>query len=145
MRRRLQLVPFSYIPSAPDAALSERLQEELPGVLAWAIEGCVALQQSTGLQPPKVVADATVEYFADQDALAAWLRERTIYRQGASERSSDLFADWKPWATARGEEPGTVKRFSEALERQPQYVKKRMGVGVVFLHIALQPPESSGG
>lgn len=138
MRRRLHLVPFTYVPPKPDQGLADALQPELPGILAWCIAGCLEWQQR-GLQPPQAVRDATAEYFAEQDALAAWLAERCKRDPAGVAPSRALFVDWKAWALERGQEPGTEVRFSEAMERHAS--KKRTKTGVVFVGLKLLPGE----
>lgn len=136
IRRRLHLVPLTYVPAKPDPDLTERLKAELPGILAWAIRGCLMWQRD-GLRPPPVVAEAGAEYFADQDSIAAWLGERCERVPHATAKTRHLFADWSLWAKGRGEEPGTEKRFSEALQRYA--AKKRTSGGVMFLGLRLLP------
>jgi len=45
MRRRLHLIPFTYKPPRPDKDLPERLRAERPGILAWAVQGCLEWQR----------------------------------------------------------------------------------------------------
>jgi putative DNA primase/helicase len=141
MRRRLRLVPLTYVPPKPDPDLPEALKTELPGILAWAIQGCLAWQRQ-GLTPPAVVVNACADYFAEQDSVATWFGERCDRLPAAQSPSRGLFADWQKWAKDRGEEPGTEVRFSEALEQIA--AKKRTNRGVVFLGVALKP-EWAGG
>jgi putative DNA primase/helicase len=60
MRRRFNLLPFTVaIPTAErDLELAGKLQAEWPGILQWAVDGCLAWQRE-GLRAPKVVTDAT--------------------------------------------------------------------------------------
>lgn len=139
MRRRLHLLPLTWHPPAPDPALPERLKQELPGILAWAVAGCLAWQRE-GLGMPEAVREATAEYFGEQDQLAQWLEERCAPQRGAQTPSSALFRDWEAWSKARGEVPGTAKAFSAELERH--YAKKRTNRGVVFLDLRLLPSET---
>lgn len=139
MRRRLHLVPLTYVPAQPDPELANALKAEWPGILAWAIEGCLAWQRE-GLRQPPVVADASAEYFAEQDSLAAWIDERCERVAGARLPARAAFADWKAWSHSRGEEPGTEKRFSAELERH--FAKQRMKTGVQFLGAKLLPNET---
>lgn len=116
IRRRFNLLPFTVTvpPSERDAELTEKLRSEWPGILAWAIEGCLAWQRE-GLNPPAIVTDSTEEYFAAEDALALWLCDRTERKAGAWENTTALFNDWKEWAESSGEFVGSQKRFSESL------------------------------
>ncbi|MBL6458824.1 hypothetical protein JMJ55_26180 [Belnapia sp. T6] len=140
MRRRLHLLPLTHRPAQPNPDLPDLLRNEMPGILAWAIEGCL-LWQMHGLGMPLVAKEATADYFAEQDLLARWLAERCEDRPSATTLSSVLYRDWSQWATERGEQAGTQKAFSGTLERYR--AKKRTNEGVVFIGIKLKP--SLGG
>ncbi|WP_068427934.1 phage/plasmid primase, P4 family [Magnetospirillum sp. XM-1] len=116
MRRRLHMVPFTITipPAKRDKQLSDRLLAERDGILAWAVEGCLAWQR-TGLRPPAAVMAATDEYFESEDAFGRWLDERCERGNSFSETTSALFADWKNWTEANGEFTGSIKRFAENL------------------------------
>jgi P4 family phage/plasmid primase-like protien len=136
MRRRLNLVPLTFVPGTPDPNLADDLRTELPGILAWAINGCIAWQRD-GLNPPEVVRYAGDEYFAEQDSIGNWFAERCERTKGAKTTSSRvLYADWREWATLHGELPGSEKWFSECLQRIA--AKKRTNIGVVFLGVRLR-------
>ncbi len=139
MRRRLHLIPMTFVPPKPDRTLPETLAGELPGLLAWAIQGNLDWQR-IGLKPPQAVRDATADYFADQDLLAEWIADRCEPKSGATMPAGRAFSDWKQWAIARGEEPGTEKRFSGALERH--FAKQRTNTGRVFLGVRMRPSDS---
>ncbi len=61
--RRIRLLPFTVtIPDEKkDRRLVEKLGVELPGILNWALEGCIHWQ-SEGLTTPRCVKDATDQY-----------------------------------------------------------------------------------
>lgn len=126
MRRRLHLVPLTHVPAAADPELPEKLRAEWPGILAWAVEGCLAWQKH-GLAVPPSVESATNEYFSHQDTLAEWIDERCEKVRGATMPARTAYADWKTWAGVRGEDPGTEKRFSGELERR--FTKQRTKAG----------------
>ena len=42
MRRRIHIVPFLHKPPQPDPCLGEALRVEGPGILRWAVDGCLA-------------------------------------------------------------------------------------------------------
>ena len=60
MRRRIDLIPFNVIipPKERDIDLFEKLKEEWPAILGWAVRGCAEWRR-IGLAPPKAVTDAT--------------------------------------------------------------------------------------
>ena len=131
IRRRFNLLPFTVTipPEERDPKLKEKLRYEWPGILAWAIQGCLEWQQR-GLSPPEAVQTATAAYLEAEDATAAWMEERCERDPQAWERSSDLFASWKPWAEQAGEFAGSTKRFVQTLEgRGFQPKKTRTGRG----------------
>jgi putative DNA primase/helicase len=68
---------MTFVPSKPDVGLSDVLQAEQRGILAWAIRGCLAWQRD-GLTEPDAVAQAGSDYFAEQDSLGAWVDERCM-------------------------------------------------------------------
>jgi putative DNA primase/helicase len=117
IRRRFNLIPFTITipPKERDEALGEKLQAELSGILSWAIQGCAAWQER-GLDPPKVVTDATAAYLESEDAFAAWIEDKCERDANSFSTSTALFSSWSEWATANGEFVGSVKRFGAALE-----------------------------
>ena len=73
--RRLKLIPFVVtIPADEvDPRYPSRLEAEMPGILAWAVEGCLQWQRC-GLGEPDVVARETGGYRREQDVLADFCR-----------------------------------------------------------------------
>lgn len=116
MKRRLHLIPFTVTipPERRDGKLTEKLFAERDGILAWAVEGCLAWQRE-GLLPPDCVVSATEEYFEAEDALGQWMDESCDLTPEAKVASSDLYANWREWAERAGEYVGSIKRFSELL------------------------------
>lgn len=118
MRRRFQLIPFTAsIPeSEKDVALGEKLQGELPGILAWMVAGCIAWQRD-GLRPPAVVLDATDEYFEEEaeDILNMWIRECCEVDPQADAPHGVLYASFKNYADRSGERPISSKQFAKDL------------------------------
>jgi len=117
IRRRLHLVPFTVtIPEEErDLSLGEKLRLEFPGILAWAIQGCLDWQRE-GLNPPPVVREATTDYLAAEDAIGRWLDDRCVVRQGCWTTAGALFADWQSWCQQTGEPGFSQKRFTQQLE-----------------------------
>ena len=72
--RRIRLIPFTVrIPtSQQDKTLSATLRRELPGILAWAVQGCLAWQEN-GLDEPADVVSATERYRQEMDPLSDFI------------------------------------------------------------------------
>lgn len=132
IRRRLYLIPLCVtIPEAErDTRLIEKLRSEFSGILCWAIQGCLDWQRLGGLFPPQLVLDATASYLAAEDAIARWLEERCSPAGGLWVSSSVLFADWKKWCEANGENCRTQRWFVQQLEAhaiEPQRTSRARG------------------
>lgn len=107
--RRVRLIPFDVcIPAEKqDPNLTSKLMTELPGVLNWAIEGCL-LWQHCGMKTPDVVNIATEEYRSSQDLIGIFLAETcTICPQKKSGyvKTSDLYKAYCDWCEEAGERP----------------------------------------
>ena len=85
--------------------------------------------QQMGLAPPKAVTSATDAYMEAEDALTAWIEEQCVHDPQAWERTTALYAAWKAWADKSGEYAGSMKRFSQALEKRDgvTYERDRQG------------------
>ena len=115
--RRFNMLPFSVrIPKEErDQTLPEQLKAEWPGILRWAIDGCLDWQD-IGLAPPKAVTDATEDYLNAEDALGQWLGECCIQARQLELPTSQVYASWKAWSEIAGEQTGSLKRFSQAMQ-----------------------------
>ncbi len=147
MKRRFNIVPFVHKPEKPDRQLETKLRAELPGILRWMINGCLAWQEE-GLKQPESVATATAEYFDDQDLLGQWLEDCcTVEAENAHrwEMAADLFQSWAEYAKAANELPGTQKGLASKLirHRLRNGAKKYNGKNHrVWLGINLRKPDT---
>jgi putative DNA primase/helicase len=115
--RRIRLLPFMVtIPEAEqDKRLSEKLRAELPGILRRAVEGCLAWQQE-GFEPPQAVQQATGDYRAEMDVVAAFIRKRCIQGQQKQVGTGELHTEYVGWCTQVGEQPVSQKAFGATLK-----------------------------
>lgn len=102
--RRIRLIPFDItIPEEQrDHKLQSQLLAELPGILNWAVEGCLAWQRE-GLNPPPCVVVATMAYRSDMDILGDWIDECCVTGATVLETItpvSHLYASFEQWASA---------------------------------------------
>ncbi len=133
--RRLRLVPWDVvIPAAErDPELPARIAGELDHVLAWLVAGYAAWK-ADGLDEPAAVTEATSEYRGESDALARFLDERCLPL--GQVRSSLLFAEFCKWCAGEGEEPGSNKALSQALENKG-FSKEHTRNGAVWMGLSL--------
>ena len=125
--RRLLTIPFGeYIgPAERDTALGEKLLGELPGILAWAIRGCLDWQRQ-GLNPPAAVLDAAVQYRQEQDVLGGFIAERCVVREGISAAASGLYKEYQDWCTENGHSPYSQTSFGIKLSERG-FVREKKG------------------
>ncbi|MBZ5515127.1 MAG: bifunctional DNA primase/polymerase [Acidobacteriia bacterium] len=102
MWRRIRLIEFNVqIPEREqDKHLLEKLLAELPGILNWAIEGCLNWQEKA-LEPPEVVTQATLDYQSESDVLAEFIEDRCVIHETARVAAKRLYAEYQDWARAR--------------------------------------------
>jgi putative DNA primase/helicase len=129
--RRIRLIPFTvpfWNPDVPGAAYSgrpeelrqdkglrEKLDAELPGILAWCLRGCLEWQankQTNGLQTPVEVMAATREYRDEQDVIGQFIAE--CCQVGSKDyrgKASDLYAAFQIWAADNDGTRWTQRKF----------------------------------
>ncbi len=112
--RRLRLLPFTatFTGEARDKELRQKLQDELPGILNWAIEG-LRQWQGAGLGMPAFLREATEGYRAEEDRIAAFLAQQT--EPNGETQANALYTTYSFWAEERGEKPLSMRRWSQAL------------------------------
>ena len=140
IRRRLHLIPFTVTIAEQerDPDLAEKLKTEYPGVLQWAIEGCLGWQRD-GLKSPDIVRSATSDYLAAEDAIGRWIEDRCLVGDGYWTAGAALFADWQQWSDRTGERPGTQKRFTQGLQARGIQSERSGAAGTRgFVGIALR-------
>lgn len=84
-----------------DPRLAEKLRDEVPGILAWAVAGCRAWREGGLTKPPAVVA-AVEAYRIAEDPLGAFLEDLTTADPDAFTTTGDLFAAYTWWAEREG-------------------------------------------
>lgn len=115
--RRMRLVPWVVtIPeSERDPRLPEKLAAELPGILAWAVRGCLEWQRS-GLAEPDAVKSATDAYRDESDPVAEFFSLRCVFSSDATVTRKMLRAQYVEWSEENGvRHPLDAKAFAAAL------------------------------
>lgn len=144
MWRRIRLVPFVVqIPETErDPELPAKLRAELPGILRWAVDGCIDWQQH-GLRAPTAVQAATAEYRAHEDLLGSWIDERCVLSPHARYEASALYGDYRQWCERAGEHAITQRAFGDRLAERGHDTTRSTGGRKFRLGIGLAAQETS--
>jgi putative DNA primase/helicase len=139
--RRIKLIPFTVtIPEEErDKKLTEKLREELTGILAWAVEGCLEWRRN-GLWDPLEVRQATQDYRAEMDNVAGFLSERCTNEldqfNGCGEYGGPLYDAYFQWCKTIGEHPCSLRAFGDTMLKKG-YTKRRSNKGQYYQGIRL--------
>lgn len=128
--RRVLLVPWTFTATTPDTELPARLLAELPGVLRWIVEGCLAWQEK-GLAPPDSVRAATQEFRDECDVVAQFISDRCStepeYKgKVVKENATALYKAYVAWCEERGSRAETLTAFG--LQLGERFPSKKSGI-----------------
>jgi len=140
---RIRLVPFNVrIPDAEQRPMEELLaafREEMPGILAWAVRGCLEWRRG-GLGSPSGVVEATAAYRDEMDVLGDFIAACCRVEPTASVTGRELYDAYRQWADQAGERPMSRCMFSLRMAERGQtegFTKKRDRSGRGWAGIAL--------
>jgi putative DNA primase/helicase len=137
--RRMLLIPFpvQIDESQVDRELPKKLLAELPGILNWAIEGCLVWQKD-GLTVPSSVQQATAEYREEEDELGEFLEEKCVLGDAHQVKRSMLHQEYLEWARERGTKvPMRPKAFAKRLRTRQGIGETKSGT-MVWTGVALK-------
>ncbi len=139
--RRIRLVPFEVtIPEEEqDKELPQKLRTELPGILAWAVRGCLRWQRD-GLGQPEKVEVATAAYRDEMDLLGGFIKDCCVENKNGKVPAGKLYAAYKLWAETNGERALTQQRLGTALADRG-FRRWRTGSVRGWSRIALRDPD----
>ena len=114
--RRMRLIPFTVTipPAERDKSLPEKLRTELPGILAWAVRGCLEWQRD-GLGEPAAVVEATKVYRDESDAIGEFLRLSVVFDAEATIARKTLREEYENSVKDAGGTPVGARRFTARL------------------------------
>lgn len=112
--RRIRRIPFTHKVERPDKTLPAKLRDELPGILNWALEGCLAWQRD-GLRVPDSVRAATQEYRRDQDSVRLFVDDGCSVEGQAASTPGRLRDAYTAFCAREGIEPVTPAAFGASL------------------------------
>lgn len=115
---RLLVIPFRRVfgDDEQDPQLDRKLLEEMPGILAWAVEGARDLvERDGGWFEAREAAAALATYRRDQNPVASFLEECCVQDVGAGTPLSQLVKQFNAWH--RGSRRLSIRGFAELLRR----------------------------
>lgn len=137
--RRLAIVHFTVTIRPEDQRdqheLIAELLEEAPGILAWAVAGCLEYQRD-GLGEPETVKVATSDYREEQDVLAGFLADICVVTPSARAKAGDLYAAYTAWCAENHERAIPQRGFGMRL-RDRGFTDTRTGKARFWVGIGL--------
>lgn len=134
--RRIKLIPFTTkIPdSEKDLDLSNKLRKELPGILNWALTGCIEWQKQT-LNQPDIITEETNKYKADEDILSDFIYAHILASPNNLQHSK-LMIQYKGWCIKENINPQSSRRVAK-LFKERNYAFTRNSIGLLWTNLAL--------
>ena len=116
--RRIKAIPFNrtFTAKEQDKHLSDKLMEELPGILNWAIQGCLGWQKDE-LQTPQIIEDQVAEYKSAMDSISQFIQDECELGKEHSYAASKFFQAYRDWCAGAGRKPQSTTAFKHALEK----------------------------
>lgn len=117
LHRRLKLIPFYRVfkDSERDVHLIDKLGEELPGILNWALSGLLRLRAQGQFTVAAAVDAAKDEFRYESNPVAQWLRECT--ESGGSTVATLAYENYSRWCTRSNNKELTSNAFGRELTR----------------------------
>lgn len=114
--RRMRSIPFNqvYDKDRRDTKLASKLKTELPGILNWAVGGCLEWQR-IGLADPASVTASTEAYREREDIIGRFIRECCEIGPNFIESAKELFENYRAWCAESGEFEQSQKAFGTRL------------------------------
>ena len=123
-----------------DTTLSEALEAESSGILAWLVRGCMEWQR-VGLNIPQSVIESRDQYRKKEDTLGKFIESDCVIEQGCSIRAALLYEDYVKWAQANSLKPMSGTAFGDDMSKR--FTKQRKTNGMYYIGIRLRTEADS--
>lgn len=126
--RRIRLIPFAVrIAKADmDKHLTRKLKAEMPGILSWAIDGCLDWKKN-GLRAPECVVDAGEKYREEENILCDFLSAQCVSKSHIETSASKLYSAYSEHCKGNGTYQHSQKKFGGTLTSLGYHREKRGG------------------
>ncbi len=125
-----------------DPELYNSLREDLPGILAWLVRGCLEWQKD-GLKPPEIVTSATEEYQEDENYIGQFIKAAIEIDEKYSVSAKKLYQAFEIFYLENFTKverfvPSKTK-FGKRLMATELFKKKRPGGIIKYYGLQLNP------
>lgn len=133
---RIKLIPFEIsFEGREDRTLKQTLLDESPGILAWAVKGCIEWQRE-GLNFPESVVRATQDYRHESDQVACFIWDCCVVGDFAQAKARPLYGAYRVWAEEAGE--GILSETAFGSRVGERFGKVHKDTGWVYTGIGLR-------
>tara|TARA_Y100000593_G_scaffold50371_1_gene94908 strand:+ start:1511 stop:3730 length:2220 start_codon:yes stop_codon:yes gene_type:complete len=140
MWERIKLIPFTakFVGNQRDVHLPQRLLDEGPGILCWAVQGCIDWLNN-GFNEPEIVTKATLQYKQDENLFQQWLTDRTEAEEGQDTPHKEMRQNYISWCEDNAiKNPYSTRAFTNAMRdagfsRSPGGSRKWKGIRIKSL------------
>lgn len=145
---RPRFLPFTEIITREERIddLNEKLEAEFPGILAWAVRGCIGWQEE-GLQESDSMKHAIQEYRADMDVFQQFIDDCML----VTDRDLDvvggqqIYDHYRYWCERSGHRPASITKFAEKMKRKGFKKKPRTNKGNFWIGFQIRQAEDTEG
>lgn len=100
--RRMKLIPFTQtFDPTKETDIEEKFKRELPGILAWAVMGCLDWIDQ-GLMAPDILSEAVDDYKREMNPLEQFIIETCEESPTATVGATAFYKSYQSWAKAVG-------------------------------------------
>ena len=135
--RRMKIIEYkrTFEGSEIDYDLEDKLKNELPQILGWAVKGA-QLWYKNGLGKNTAVEIATQEYRNAMDLVGQFLDDCVVASANGKEKSSDIYNEFKNWAKNGNEWVMSQQKFG--IEMAKRFDKKCIGGSNYYYGLTLK-------
>lgn len=136
--RRMTLIPFDAKIEAPDKFLDQKLKQELPGILNWAIKGWeIFASNNHALITPLNIEEATLEYRNEMDILARWKNDCLKVHATKKLTLTELHGSYKQWCLQQSISSMSSSSFNREVKNMFEMKREKTGnvvLGCCLVH-----------
>lgn len=118
-RRRAIILTFNRVfnEKEQDKNLDSKLQEELSGILLWAVKGLQRLRKKGSFVIPSSSKKALEEYRKEADPVKQFADERLVEDEWGDLTTTDIYFQYAEWAKARGYNRMNITTFGKRMKK----------------------------